>query len=303
MHWGAQCHAKWPRRRRGFQYSSVIEPMPPDSLQPVLTTKPLVRINYSKKRYTTRRISPPATDFLAYRTVILGFFKWNIKARHDIREFLNANLWMIHLIAFDINWSWNIFTLHNFCSMLIEQLINLKKVKTDYLKFRTDLGDSVMDGWSVTHWDKCLQRQIAQKIFKSKTEAHQVNAGHCMAFKHRISFVMDLAAKLCKLWLRLIQIHACYRFQAFVSSSLKSLCYLIRIWADALSLDRSFIYSCCFAQGSIWNLLFCSYVIFLLSRPMTDEKIEQNYGRCFGWQQHLANSIEIFISHEKKSDL
>ena len=187
--------------------------------------------------------------------------------------------------------------------MLIEQLINLKKVKTDYLKFRTDLGDSVMDGWSVTHWDKCLQRQIAQKIFKSKTEAHQVNAGHCMAFKHRISFVMDLAAKLCKLWLRLIQIHACYRFQAFVSSSLKSLCYLIRIWADALSLDRSLIYSCCFAQGSIWNLLFCSYVIFLLSRPMTDEKIEQNYGRCFGWQQHLANSIEIFISHEKKSDL
>ena len=35
-------------------------------------------------------------------------------------------------------------------------------------------------------------------------------------------------------------------------------------------------------------------------RPMTDRKIERSYGRCFGWQQLLANSIEIFISHEKK---
>ena len=34
--------------------------------------------------------------------------------------------------------------------MLIEQLIDLEKVRTDNLKFRTDLGDQVMDGWSVT---------------------------------------------------------------------------------------------------------------------------------------------------------
>ena len=33
---------------------------------------------------------------------------------------------------------------------------------------------------------------------------------------------------------------------------------------------------------------------------MTDRKIEQRYGRGFGWQQLLADSIEIFISHEKK---
>ena len=37
-------------------------------------------------------ISPPATNFFAYRTVILGLFKLNIKARHEVREFLNANL-------------------------------------------------------------------------------------------------------------------------------------------------------------------------------------------------------------------
>ena len=44
VHWCAQCHAKWPRLSRGFQHSSGIEPMSPDSLQPVLTTKPLVCI-------------------------------------------------------------------------------------------------------------------------------------------------------------------------------------------------------------------------------------------------------------------
>ena len=41
-------------------------------------------------------------------------------------------------------------TSHNFCSMLIKQLIDLEKVRTDNLKFRTDLQDRVMDGWSVT---------------------------------------------------------------------------------------------------------------------------------------------------------
>ena len=33
---------------------------------------------------------------------------------------------------------------------------------------------------------------------------------------------------------------------------------------------------------------------------MIDRKIDWSYGRCFGLQQLLANSIEIFISHEKK---
>ena len=39
--------------------------------------------------------------------------------------------------------------------------------------------------------DECLQRKIAQKILKSKIEARPVNAGHYMAFKHRISFATD----------------------------------------------------------------------------------------------------------------
>ena len=69
------------------------------------------------RKKNSRHNSPPATDFLAYRTVILGFFNLNIKATdtksHNIPEFLNANLWPIHLITFNIDWSWNIFTSHN----------------------------------------------------------------------------------------------------------------------------------------------------------------------------------------------
>ena len=41
-----------------------------------------------------RRISPSATDFFAYRTVVLGLFKLNIKARYEIREFLNATFFI-----------------------------------------------------------------------------------------------------------------------------------------------------------------------------------------------------------------
>ena len=37
------------------------------------------------------------------------------------------------------------FTLHNFYSVLIEQLIDHEKVRTDNLKFRTGLRDRNMD--------------------------------------------------------------------------------------------------------------------------------------------------------------
>ena len=78
--------------------------------------------------------------------------------------------------------------------MLIEQLINLEKVRTDNLKFRTDLQDQVMDGWSVTQYMTVYKGKLLKKIFKLKIEACPVNAGHYMAFKHSISFATDLAA-------------------------------------------------------------------------------------------------------------
>ena len=40
--------------------------------------------------------------------------------------------------------------MHNFCSLLIEQIIDLEKMRTENLKFKTDLRDRVMDSRSVT---------------------------------------------------------------------------------------------------------------------------------------------------------
>ena len=79
------------------EHSSEIEPKSPDPLHPVLTTRSTTRLSHwftsiiGEKRYMSHRISPPATDFFPYRTVVLGVFKLNIKARQEIREFLNAN--------------------------------------------------------------------------------------------------------------------------------------------------------------------------------------------------------------------
>ena len=64
------------------------------SLLLVLTTKPLVRINIREKTVNDSPYFATSTNFLhtGLRTVVLGFFKLNIKARYKIRESLNANL-------------------------------------------------------------------------------------------------------------------------------------------------------------------------------------------------------------------
>ena len=102
--------------------------------------------------------------FFSNRIVVLGLLRLNIKARHDIPEFLNTNFWLIHLIALDIHWTCEYFHFAQFLLNAHRAGINLRKVRTENLQFRTDLRDRIMDGWSVT-----LQRQIAPKIFKSKS--------------------------------------------------------------------------------------------------------------------------------------
>ena len=68
--------------------------------------------------------------------------------------------------------------------MLIEQLINLEKVRTENLKFGKDLRDRVMDGWSL----------VSNTVDKSKCSKKLQSSLH--AFKHRISFATNLATKL-----------------------------------------------------------------------------------------------------------
>ena len=111
--------------------------------------------------------------------------------------------------------------------MPIEQLLNHEKVGTKNLKFRTDLGHQVMDGWSVTQSMIVYKGRLLKKIFRLKIKACPVKAGHYMAFKHLVSFATNLAANFgCNLFRITPDIVG---FPAFVCHHLKSLCCSIRI--------------------------------------------------------------------------
>ena len=50
--------------------------------------------------------------------------------------------------------------------MLIEQLIDSKQVRTENLKFRTDLRDRVMDEWSVAQSMIVCKGRLLKKILQ-----------------------------------------------------------------------------------------------------------------------------------------
>ena len=80
-------------------------------------------------------------------------------------------------------------------------------------------------------------------------------------------------------------------YQRFGSISLVFL-----LWPYSVNLDLLL----CTGFDSEHVVMFLCHIFN--QRPMTDKKIEPSYWRGFGRQQLLANSIENFISHEKKSD-
>ena len=117
-----------------------------------------------------------------------------------------------------------------------------------------------------------------------------------MTFNHHISFAIDLAANL-----------GCYRFR--ITPDIVSKLLRAAIWSRCsvlfkseqpplLRTGRRFRPA---ALHRIWFRTCCLFLCHIFTqRPMTDRKIERSDGRCFGRQQLLANSIEFFISHEKK---
>ena len=119
-----------------------------------------------------------------------------------------------------------------------------------------------------------------------------------MAFKHRVSFATDLAANLG--WNR-------FRIMPdIVSKILRAAIWsrcAVRFESEQTPFPRA---GRRLRSAALHRIRFgtCGFVpmSYFTQRPMTDRKIERSYGRGFGWQQLLANSIEIFISHEKKSD-
>ena len=147
VHWRAQSHVKWPRGCREFQHSSLSH-QELDPCHPTLTHR-FVSITWRKRDMT---IFATCNQFFWVQDFRSRIVQVQVEYQGQTRNtrILDANLWSMHIIAFDKDKNWNIFTSHNFCEMLVKQLIDLEKVKTDNLIFRTNLRDRVIDGWSVT---------------------------------------------------------------------------------------------------------------------------------------------------------
>ena len=76
--------------------------------------------------------------------------KLNIKARHNLLEFLTANHLSIHVITVD-KIGIEMFSFSTiFAQFSLSRHSNSEKERIENLKFRTDLLDQVMNGWLLT---------------------------------------------------------------------------------------------------------------------------------------------------------
>ena len=142
---------KMTRSCRRIQHSSGIEPISPDILQLTLTTKSLIRINCLKKTVYNSSYFATCNWFFGVQDCCTRNF--HLEYQGQTRNTRTLERKPLIDTSYRIRYRLELkiyFTSHNFRSMLIEQLINLEKVRTDNLKFRTDLRDQCMDGWSVT---------------------------------------------------------------------------------------------------------------------------------------------------------
>ena len=111
-----------------------------------------------------------------------------------------------------------------------------------------------------TTWTRCCRNptrrpQLSPSSFQDSTQTwsrFQTSRFTCDQFGCKLLVAIDSE----------FQNHARYRFQDFANCHLKLLCYLIRIWANALFSDRSSLEICCFATDSIRNMQICSYALF-----------------------------------------
>ena len=217
----------------------------------------------------------------------------NIKARHEIQN----SWWLIHLIAFDIDWSWNVFTSHNF-------LLNAHRNSSTSKKWKLitwNLGQIVeIELWRAGQYHS---RWMFTKADCSTNLHFENQSSSCQRWSlhgFQISqFICDRFG--CKLWLLSIQNHVWLSLTSFLSfcapPSEVAVLFDLNLCRRPSS-DRSSIYLL------HWTGFDSEHAVLFLchsftQRPMTDRKIERSNGRCFGRQQLLANSIEIFISHEK----
>ena len=164
--------------------------------------------------------------------------------------------------------------------MLIEQLIDLKKVRTDNLKFRTDLQDQVMDGWSVT---------LSINVYKGRLPKKSSNPKWRLVLSMLVTtWLPNITFHLQPIWLQtLFAIDSEWRQTLSPSfSEQPSEVTVIQILAEAFPSLRIL------GQVVDIDLLLCigfdseHLVLFLYhtftQRSVTDRKIERSNGLGFG---------------------
>ena len=195
----------------------------------------------------------------------------------------------------DIDCSWNIFFLHNSSWMLIKQLINLRKVRTEKLKFRTDLQDLLF--WVAA----------CQKILKLKTEACPFNAGifwPCVGFQ-TLHFICNLAANVdCDQFRFMPWIGFKFCASPWETPFERQLGFLIGNLSRCLPFPKT---GCKFWSAALpgfdLKMHICFYVLFFNQKPMMIERLSKEISKSL-----VSNSSENFISqwqitnsHEEKN--
>ena len=152
MHWRAQCHAKWPMRGRAVQHSSGIEPI----CRPTLCDSAQWDLPWPPSHWflsiARKKTSYFATCnwFFCVQDCRTQIFQVEYQGqtrntrsfeRKPLIEKSNCIRHRLELKYF------------HFAQLLLNAhraAHQPRKVRTDNLKFRTDLLDRVMDDWSVT---------------------------------------------------------------------------------------------------------------------------------------------------------
>ena len=167
------------------------------------------------------------------RIVILGLLKLKIKpdttCPNSWQQTFNQYM-LLPLRWWDIDWGWNIFTVHNFLSMLIEHTTSSLSA-SEKRELRT---------WNLGQIFKIKQWTVGQKYSRwksncSKTLQIESRSSLCQC-RHQYFICYQFG---CKLWLWSLNYHDSslnYHdivYNLFARLHLKLLCCLSGIWADS----------------------------------------------------------------------
>ena len=126
-----------------------------------LRLKPQVMYQYSEENNIILITFSSLKLILCVQILVLGMLNLNTKGRHYLTKFLTANPLLIHLITWDIDWSWNIITLHNFLLNAHQAADWPQKLRTESLRTVQILVNSLRSsyGWFASNTaDNYLQK-------------------------------------------------------------------------------------------------------------------------------------------------